>query len=533
MAPLNDLILYNARLATMEPSTEGASALAMRDGRIEMVGSDADILSLSPGSTRRLDMEGATILPGFNDAHVHLWKVGWLLTGMHDARGARSIPELLEGLRAHASRQPPEGWVLARGYHEGRLDERRHPTREELDSVGGGRPVWLLRTCAHIAVANSRALELGGITPATASPPGGYIERDMTGAPTGLLHEAAQGLVARVIPPPTSEQYEAMILAGARHLLSLGITSATDPGVAPDVVEAYASIDRQRRMPLRMNLLAVRKSEHGDRQYPLPAKILTARLRLDSVKFFADGGLSGATAALRVSYRHKPMSGFLRLREEEFYDLGLEAREAGFRIGTHAIGDAAIDQVLSVYRRLAREIPGPTNRIEHFGLPDARQLAQAARLGVIAVTQPAFLAELGESFRLNLPPAYHERIYPIRSMLLAGVPVALSTDGPVVSDLNPLTGVRCAISRLDASGRPFGGGEGLSLHQALYAYTMGGAMASGDAANRGSISPGKWADLVVYERDPRRVPLDDLPAMRPRMTFVGGRVAHESGGGPG
>jgi len=265
---------------------------------------------------------------------------------------------------------------------------------------------------------------------------------------------------------------------------------------------AYRALDAAGRLPIRVNLLYMRRPDGESATYPLPERHHSAFLRCDSVKFFADGGLSGATAALSVPYRNvEPESrGFLRFDTDDLYALALEAQRAGFRIGTHAIGDVAMDQVLGVYRRLHRDTPaGETpirHRIEHFGLAEPRHLQLARELGVHAVPQAIFLHELRGNFLRYLPDPYLPRTYNLRAMLDAGLNVALSSDGPVVREVSPLVGLQAAVQE------PMTPGAGLTPLEALQAYTVGGALAQGDDDNRGRLRPGHWADLTVLNGDP-------------------------------
>jgi predicted amidohydrolase YtcJ len=259
----------------------------------------------------------------------------------------------------------------------------------------------------------------------------------------------------------------------------------------------------------------------------LPNRFVSDRLRIDTVKFLADGGLSGATAALSVPYRHVNSRGVLRFDEAELRALCAESHAAGWRIATHAIGDVAIDQVLAIYELLGPHPRGLAHRIEHFGLPDAAQLARAASLGVIAAPQTIFIHSLGRNFRRYLPDSLLPRTYPVRAMLDAGVRVALSSDAPVVEDDNPLTGMMAAIARLDGDGESVAAEQAIGASEALYAYTMGGALASGDEANRGSVETGKWADLTVLSANPLAVAPDALPGIQADLTFVGGHLAHQ------
>jgi predicted amidohydrolase YtcJ len=260
---------------------------------------------------------------------------------------------------------------------------------------------------------------------------------------------------------------------------------------------------------------------------PLPEQHVSDRLRVDTVKLLADGGLSGATAALSVNYRHVAEKGVLRFDDGELRELCGEAHRAGWRIATHAIGDVAIDQMLDVYEGLGAHPRGLAHRIEHFGLPDAAQLVRASRLRVIAAPQSIFIHSLGRNFRSYLPDSFLARTYPIRAMLDAGVRVALSSDAPVVEDDNPLVGMMAAVTRLDNAGHPIAPEQAITAREALYAYTMGGAIASGDEGNRGSIDVGKWADLAVLSGNPLTVAPHQLPQLKVDMTLVGGQVIFE------
>lgn len=502
---------------------KSATGLAVADGRISAVGDAADVMALKRADTRIVDLDGQTLIPGFVDAHAHIWKIGHLLTTLLDVRGASSLADLSSRLRDHAGRLPPGAWLSGRGYNEARFAEGRAPTRADLDAVVTDRPVVLMRTCAHIVVCNSLALERAGVNRETVTPPGGLIDRGDDGEPTGVLRETAMGLVLRHVPPPTADDYATMITAAMRHQLSLGITSTNDAGVAPAILDTYRRLDENGELPSRINVMALRVVD-GEGVVPLPAeRQVSDRLRIDTVKFFADGGLSGATAALSVRYRHADTRGVLRFAYEELLALAREAHDAGWRIATHAIGDTAIDQVLRVYEALGS---GPVrHRIEHFGLPNVDLLSRASRLGVIAVPQTVFVHALGRNFRQYLPEAMLARAYPVRTMLDAGVTVALSSDAPVVEDDSPLLGIQAAILRRDEDGHEIAGGQAISLEEALDAYTRGAAVAAGDEGNRGRLREGMWADLAVLSGNLSETPPEALTSLRVTQTWVGGEQA--------
>ncbi len=260
---------------------------------------------------------------------------------------------------------------------------------------------------------------------------------------------------------------------------------------------------------------------------PLPELHRSPMLHVDTVKFLADGGLSGATAALSVNYRHTPNKGLLRFDHDELAALCRESHDAGWRIATHAIGDVAIDQMLDIYEALGPRRPGLGHRIEHLGLPNAAQLARAARLGVVAAPQAIFLYELGRNFREYLPDVLLPRCYPLRAMLDAGVTVALSSDAPVVEDDNPLAGITAAVTRRDRAGQPLVAEQAITAAEALDAYTRGGAVAVGLQGTLGAIAEGFHADLAVLSDDPLAIPADELSAITVEQTWLAGQCVYE------
>jgi predicted amidohydrolase YtcJ len=523
---VSDLVLYNGRILT-QAAPDVATAILVRDGRVAVVGDSADVVRAADAGAKRIDLARRTVVPGFIDAHAHIWKIGHLLTTMLDLRRMTSIDELVDAAVRFAGRLPRDAWLLGRGYNEAGLREQRAPTRHDLDRVSPDRPVVLTRTCGHIYAANSAALARASIGVDTSAPVGGVIERDAAGVPNGLLHETAMGLINKVMPPPTADDYEAMLVAGLRHQLSLGITSSSDCGVSPQLLSVYRAVEAKGGLPSRINVMPLRRVDGVAAPVPLPERFVSDMLRVDTAKFLADGGLSGATAALSVNYRHTPQNGVLRFDRDELQALCRETHDAGWRIATHAIGDVAIDQVLDIYGSLGPHPRGLAHRIEHFGLPDGTQLARAARLGVIAAPQTIFIHSLGRNFRNYLPDIFLPRTYPIRAMLDAGVRVALSSDAPVVEDDNPLVGMMAAITRRDNEGQLIAPEQAITAVEALRAYTQGGAIASGDEANRGTIEIGKWADLAVLSGDPVTSAAETLPDIHVDMTLLAGRVVYE------
>ncbi|MGE0362824.1 MAG: amidohydrolase [Vicinamibacterales bacterium] len=519
-----DLVFRRAVVPTA--AAADTSTVVVQDGVIAAVGGDDVAAAARPGA-RVVDLGGRALIPAFHDAHAHLWKMGHLLTTMLDLRGVESVEALVAKVAAFRGRRPAGAWLLGRGFNEAAMRERRMPTRQDLDRAAPGQPVVLTRTCGHIYAASSAALAAAGIDAATAAPVGGEIDHDDAGQPTGVLRETAMGLLNRVMPPPIDADYEQMIAAALRHQLSLGITMSACCGVSPQLLGVYRAMDAGGRLPARVTAMPFRRVDGVPEPVPLPERFVSDRLRVDTVKFLADGGLSGATAALSVPYRHADTRGMLRFERHELEALCRESHDAGWRIATHAIGDVTIDQVLDIYEALGPHPLGLRHRIEHFGLPSAAQLARAARLGVVAVPQAIFLHELGANFRAYLPDVLASRCYPLRAMLDAGVTVALSSDAPVVENDNPLAGMTAAILRQDREGQTLLPDQALTAAEALDAYTRGGAVAVGLEQRLGAIAPGMWADLAVLSANPLTTPPEALPTIHVEQTWLGGDLVYQ------
>ncbi len=520
------LLFHNGIIHTMDAASPTVDAVLVGDdGRITALGAAGTLRAAGRG-IETVDLHGRTLIPGFNDAHVHVQWLGLQLTMLVDVTRARRIPAILDALEGRAAVCPPDDWISATGYNENFLVEKRHPTRADLDSASATHPIAILHTSGHQAVANSRALALAGITRETPDPPGGHIGRDADGEPTGLLEETALPLVYDCIPPVTPAEMQIALLAAMQHQLALGITSATDPAVEAFHINAYRALDEAGALPVRINLLADRRS--GETIFPLPERYVSDWLRLDSVKFFADGGMTSATAAISIPYKETGTYGILIYETAAMADLMWEAHDAGLRIATHANGDRALEQVITIYEMLHTRKPAPLcHRLEHLALPTSEHLRRAARLGVMTATQTVFLPAFGAAFRRYMPDEYVPRAYGVRDMLDAGMIVALSTDAPVVPDDNPLLGIKAAVDRLDHEGSPFAPEQASTPYEALYAYTMGGALLSGDEANRGSITSGKWADFAILNGDPLHTPADALPELGVEATYVGGKCVYD------
>ena len=546
---MTDLALVNANVLTMDPERPRASAVAITGGRIEAL--DASLDSLNEAG-RVVDLRGATVLPGFHDAHNHMIGFGMSLAEV-DLRSSAvgSLDELYAAIARRAETTAPGEWVVGAGYDQNKLGA--HPHRDALDRAAPGRRVWLRHTSGHMCVVNSPVLADLGLEAAATELPGGRVATDDGGRPTGLLEERAQLLVGSLVYPyPLSELTQAIGRAAEQYLKE-GVTSCTEAGIgggwiahSPAELAAYQAARDTGTLGVRVELMAASEVLH-----PLGAHAsdgLVAGLdlgirtgfgddwlRLGAVKIFADGSLVGRTAALIDPYDgdgggNGGGRGYLQADAADLQATIIAAHRSGWQVATHAIGDLAIDVVLDAYERALEIYPrrDPRHRIEHFAVVQPRQVARAAGLGVIAVPQGRFATELGDGMLAAVGPARHGWLYRQRSLLEAGMVLPGSSDRPVVAGA-PLLGIADMVNRRTASGAPFNPGEAITAQQALHAYTRGSAYASRQEHVKGSIAPGMLADLVVVSEDPTAVSPERIAGLAVLATIVDGHPRHDAG----
>ena len=510
----------NGVVYTLDPRRPKATGFAVQGGRI----TELDPPGHGDGV---VDLGGRVILPAFVDAHIHLWKVGDLLDFTVDLRGSRSIGEVQRRIADFAAARPDLPMIRARGFNEASLVEGRMLTREDLDLVDSSRPIHALRTCAHIAVVNSAGLAACAVDDRVRAPAGGEVRRDARGRLTGVFTEAALGLVSALAGRITDAEYKTMIRRASHELLRHGITAVCDPAVGPELMRCYRELDAEGALPIRVNAFAIGIADGAAEALPLPEPYRSEHLVVDTIKFFADGGLSGSTAALSRPYPGTDYRGVLRLDPEMFASAGGRAARAGFRIATHAIGDRAIGLVLDGYHRFGTEMPaGPRHRIEHLGLPTEAQKDRIRDLGVAVATQPIFLDELGRNFRTALDPGYLSQCYPIRSLLDRGIPTGFSSDAPVVQNLDPLRCVRAAVERAGAGEVPIAAHEAVSVAEGIRCHLTEAATVSGWSESLGMLTVGRSADFVVLDRDPFAEPGTDMGSLR--ATYRAGVAVYQA-----
>lgn len=511
------LVLRNGLIRTMDPAAPTADSVAIsRTGRILGVGTEADLAGFRIAADRTIDLGGRVLLPGFFDCHMHLLWLGVNLGQVNLASPpVRTIEEIVLMLRARHAEQPDLTCIQGNRYDQNLLEERRHPTRQDLDRVSQGLPVRIVHTSGHAAVVNSKALELLGYAAETADPPGGQIVRDARGAPTGVLLETASwSHLERILPEISpAERVEALGRASS-YVVERGITSATDANTRPQDIPVYARAVENGTLQARTNLMvswAEVMEQAGETFTPTPHDLQPSepgvswhRLHVGQAKLFSDGAITTRTCWLTEPFLGMPDHHGIPIHPpEELHALIRRAHVAGWQIATHAIGDRAIDLVLTAYaeaqRAHTRRYPG--HRIEHAMLLTPALIARLRRQNIWAIGQPEFLEALGDAYVTALGLERARRLNPYASLDAAGVAQAFSSDCPVVSGA-PLDGLRAAQERRTRSGAVLNEEERLPAETALYAYTAAPAFATRTDRDRGSISPGKWADFVVLSDDP-------------------------------
>ncbi|HTD41893.1 MAG TPA: amidohydrolase [Mucilaginibacter sp.] len=524
---MSTILIHNANLLSFHDGFINGSCdtMAVEGNRIKAIGKWDELKSLVQSRTKVIDAGGKTVMPGFNDSHIHIWKVGNLKTYMLDVRPAGSLDEMLDMIRSYHVQNPEVAWITARGFNEAGWKEGRMPDKNDLDKVVKDKPVYLIRTCAHIAVANTKALELSGVTATTPVPQGGVMHMGVDGKPNGVFSETALGMISRYIPAYTKDELKVMIRAARQQLYSLGITAATDPAVDPLLLQAYHEMNAENELVIRLNAIPILLPDGGEKPYNLPEYYSSDWFNINTVKFFSDGGLSGKTAALKQHYKNTREQGVLRLQEQQYVELGIAAMENGLGLATHAIGDAAIEFVVETYSQLSEWFPDMIKRIEHLGLPEERHLEIIAEHRMAASMQTIFISELGKNFRQYLDQDYLDQCYPVRSVLKHGILTALSSDAPVVSNLNPLKGIEAAVTRKDNEGYAIAPDEAISISDALKAYTVSAA-SIGQTTQFGTLKPGQLADFIILNHDPLKTEPKDLPQIKVEQTFIDGKCVY-------
>ncbi|AOG07556.1 amidohydrolase [Bosea sp. RAC05] len=533
--PHADLVLQNGPVYL--GLKEGyASAVALWAGKVLATGTPADMAPLIGPGTQVIDLAGRMATPGFYEAHLHLLPLGLTMKELDiRPRFVRTLDGLLEMIAQAAAKAKPGEWILARGYDHFELDVKRHPHRTELDRAAPNNPVYIVRACGHLSVANSLALKLAGVDETTPVPAGGAIEQ-VNGVLTGLMAENGRDPVKKVIPDPTDEELVAAIERAGRYCNSFGITSVMDAAVGMRSryreVAAYRTAQRTGRLPVRTNMCLL-GGHNGIVEQCFADGLVTGAgddwLSVGPVKIFTDGSAGGRTAAMSLPYLGEPETkGIFCLTDAEMDALTRDYHAKGYQLAVHAIGDAAIEQTLNAMENGLNDHPDPDrrHRIEHCGFNSQEQIARMVRLGIEPVPQPVFIYDFGDLYLSVLEADRVEACYPMRDWISAGLKPAASSDAPVC-DANIWPNIYTMLTRKTARGTVISPDQTLTIDEVISAYTEFGAYVNRCEDSRGRLLPGMAADVAIFSRDlSNATPEQLLHETRCDMTIIAGKVVY-------
>ena len=569
--PRADVIFTNANIYTGVVDTssfhavERAEAMAVRDGRVEAVGRNDEIIKLKGPSTEVIDLGGHFVMPGFNDAHVHLANAGFQRLTV-DLLGVKSLTEFRDRIRARVENAAPNEWIVGGGWDQTLWPVKELPSRWDIDEVTTDHPVFLERVDGHIAVANTRALQLASITVASKDPAGGKIDRDTTGQATGILRETARQAVTAVIPKPNHDRRRQAIEAGLQDLARSGVTSVQDNSdyqdskLAWDDFQILEEIEREGKLTARITewlnfndpvaVLQEHRAAHPQSDHMLHTGML---------KGFMDGSLGSRTAALIDPYADDAASfGLPQYQQDELTRMTKERANAGFQIGFHAIGDKGVQMALDAFAAAEKDqvatdhaetdhvgtglrpvqaerssakpatVPDFRFRIEHAQVTTPLQIAKFKELKVIASMQPSHLLTDMNWAEARLGPKRAAYSYAWASFLKKGVTLAFGTDYPV-EPVAPFRGLYAAVTRKSEDGKKeYYPEQKLTMEQAIAAYTTGSAFAEFAEKDKGTLAPGMLADLVVLDTDITSVPPEKVLATKVLRTVLGGKTVYQA-----
>ncbi|MBW1695909.1 MAG: amidohydrolase [Deltaproteobacteria bacterium] len=546
------LVITGGHIITVNPRDDVAEAVAVFGDKIVAVGRADEIAPLIGDATEVIQLNGKTVLPGFIEPHTHFMMYGiWSNWVNAKTPPNKNISQLLKRIERKVAETPKGAWILGYGLEEGAFEEKRWPTREELDRVAPDNPLYIRHRSGHASIANSRALALAGITELTAQPEGGHIDRDPdTGRLTGVLREkAAFNKVQNLIPLPTKEQMKEGIIEAGRLYAKAGITSTHDAGAdtRPDTYRAYQEAIDEGRLKIRVYLMIRdRPYDHYylKRDLGLRTGYGNDRLRLGPVKTCTDGSIQVFTCAFYDPYitldsestRRNPR-GVLQMSPNEINDIVLEAHRKGYQVAIHAQGDYGIDVAIDAIQYALWKHPraDSRHRIEHCQCVTSEGLKRMQRLGIIGSFYPHhtwYWADRHISTFIGMERA--SRIDPMKSAINAGVVTIAHSDAPIagigdpIFGADPLFGIWCAVNRKTRNGLLLGAEERITPMEGIRAYTINAAYASFEENIKGSIEPGKLADFVILSENPCAVDPWEIRNIRVERTIIGGETVYSS-----
>ena len=530
-----DLVLTNGRIYTVDNARPVASAIAVRNERILFVGSDAEAKALAGPATQVIDLRGATVVPGIVDAHAHLLGLGNTLQRVNLA-GSASYEEVIDRVKAWAKDVPPGKWILGRGWDQNRWPTKEFPTHDALSRAFPNNPVVLTRIDGHALLANAKAMELARVTATTGDPSGGRIMRLANGAPSGVFVDNAKNLIERAIPAATRADNRKAILAAIAEANRWGLTGVHDPGEDAQTIGIYEELAKSGNYSLRNYVMLSDPGEPGSAaalrnpyiQRGPQSALYDGYLWIRAIKLYADGALGSRGAALLAPYSDDPAnSGLLVSRPEHIRAWAEAALRRGFQVNVHAIGDRGNRIVLDAFDSALKKIPKADHRfrIEHAQVLSPQDIPRFARLGVIPSMQATHQTSDMRWAEGRVGPQRIRGAYAWRSLLNTGVVIPNGTDFPV-EEVNPLLTFHAAVTRQDPTNWPTGGWypeQKMTREEALQSMTIWPAYAGFQESILGSLTPGKYADFVVLDRDIMQVPDTEILGTRVISTWIGGR----------
>ena len=530
------MLLINGAVYTVNAAAPSAEAIAIENGHILALGSSDDILS-TYSSQQIIDLQGKGVYPGFIDAHAHLEGLGASLLIL-DLTAAPSVEEIQRRIRERVAVGDAISWIRGRGWDQNLWQNKAFPTKSMLDSVTNDIPAYLVRVDGHAVWINSKAMELAGVTNATADPEGGRIERDEAGNPTGVFVDRAVNLIASALPAPSDRERMRAVELAIQACLKIGLTEVHDMGVDLEGIEIYRALIREKKFPFRVYVAIDGVGETWDHFQKTGPELgePESRLIIRALKLYADGALGSRGAALIEPYADDPGNrGLTLIRQDSLQEAAAKALAKGFQVCTHAIGDRGNHIVLNAYERAFQtgHVKGADVRfrVEHAQVVLPDDIPRFSLLGIIPSMQPTHCASDMYWAGDRIGPDREKGAYAWRSFIKAGSIIPGGSDFPVESP-NPLLGFYAAITRQDVHGWPKGGWhpeERMTREEALESFTSWAAYASFQEKTKGTLEPGKVADLVVLSNDIMKVEPALIPTTAVDITMIEGEVVYSSG----
>lgn len=530
-----DVAIINAKVITIDKGMTRAEAVGIVGDKIAAVGTNSTIQSRAGKKTKIIDAKGKTVLPGMQDSHMHPLLVGHFANGIV-LNEVKNIPEFLEKVKEKAKKLPKGQMILGSGWNQERMEERRYPTRWEVDSVAPDNPVFLIHWNAHICLINTMLMKQKGISKDTPDPPGGKVEKNEKGEPTGILLENGIDLVAPGFLETGAglfsyEETKAALKYCADRAVEFGLTSMIDILAGDAQVKAYQELEAEGKLPIRVNFYLGYQYLDSAVSIGLESGFGNHKVRFAGSKMIVDGSLSSHTAALRAPYVDMPStSGVMRIPRDQIKAFALKATKSRIRIDIHALGDGAIETVVQIFKEVLKECPtkDPRFKISHCIILGQDLIEDFKKLNIVANVQPVFLMKGQNWIPKFVSPEREKYAHAYKSLMDAGVHMCSGTDAPIETP-NPFMNVYASTVRKDPNGVPDGGWhpeQKIPIEEAIRMVTIEGAYSTGEEDVKGSIEVGKYADIVVVSDDPFKIAPEGIKNIKVLMTMVGGKEVY-------